>query len=367
MITRLVNTVLRQGVPSIGIVMLVVLLGVDAGAAESALSLTLDQVRGGDIATQPLIAGDPAGSGRITLTGRVEMPEHGPDPVLAPASAMVVAVYAHPGDIVARGAPIVAVAGSGAVALRQALQDATTLARAAKQRADRDRLLYSDGIISLARLEQSISAAALASDQLASQRRLVGAAQFEAGGRLLLRAPRAGFISGPAFGTGENVTVGELIAYVGKPLAPLISLDAPVSVARGLRIGDQLTIRSRGCNETAALHAIGRTVDPNTQTVALHGEFDGPSCLLPGEIVTATVTPHALAKGAFAVPPAAFVRRGNATYLFVQSAQGFVPVVVDTDAARSGFALGADLHAGGQVVVRGAALLKAEWLKRSTI
>jgi len=116
MITRLVSTVLRQGVPSIGIVMVVVLLGVDAGAAESALSLTLDQVRGGDIATQPLIAGDPAGSGRITLTGRVEMPEHGPDPVLAPASAMVVAVYAHPGDTVARGAPIVAVAGSGAVA-----------------------------------------------------------------------------------------------------------------------------------------------------------------------------------------------------------------------------------------------------------
>src|ERR1700736_5427213 len=107
------------------------------------------------------------------------MPEHGPDPVLAPASAMVVAVYAHPGDTVARGAPIVAVAGSGAVALRQALQDATTLAKAANQRADRDRLLYSDGIISLARLEQSISAAALASGQTRKPEPPGGAAQFD--------------------------------------------------------------------------------------------------------------------------------------------------------------------------------------------
>jgi hypothetical protein len=105
-------------------------------------------------------------------------------------------------------------------------------------------------------------------------------------------------------------------------------------------------------------------VDPATQTVALHGEIAGPSCLLPGEIVTATVTPRLLAKEAFALPPAAFVRRGNATYLFVESPQGFVPVAVDAGAARLGFARAADLHAGSRVVVRGAALLKAEWLKR---
>jgi hypothetical protein len=363
MITRLIRLLARRTFRSTALAWAVFSTG--AHAVESAIPLSADQLRGGDIATLSLTLGDHPVAGRVTLTGRVEMAERGPDPVLAPANAMVVAVYAHPGDAVTAGAPLVAVAGPGVLALRQSFHDAETVAKTANQRADRDQMLYTDGIIALARLEQSKSAATLANGQLMSQRQLLGAARFDTGGRLVLRAPRGGFVSGPAFGTGDGMTVGELIAYIGKPLAPLISLDAPVSVARGLSIGDQLSIRSGGCTETAVLHAVGRTVDPTTQTVALHGEVEGPSCLLPGEIVTATVTPRALATAAFALPPSAFVRRGNATYLFLKSAQGFVPVPVDAEAARSGFALGPELHAGSQVVVRGAALLKAEWLKRS--
>ncbi len=339
------------------------LLSIGVHATELLVPLSADQVRGGGIVTAPLTLRDDQGDGRLTLTGRVEMAENGPDPVLAPVDARVVAVFAHPGDAVTAGAALVALAGSGPLVLHRSLRDAATMATAAKQRMDRDQMLYRDGIISLARLEQSKSAATLASGQLASQRQLLGSAQFDAGGRLVLRAPRAGFISGPAFGTGDEITVGELIAYVGKPLAPLVSLDAPASAARSLVVGDHLSLRSRGCNESATLHAIGRTVDPTTQTVTLHGEIAGASCLFPGEIVTATVTPRFLAKEAFALPATAFVRRGNATYLFVESSQGFVPVAVDAEAARSGFALAADLHAGSQVVVRGAALLKAEWLK----
>src|ERR1700736_5454541 len=162
------------------------------------------------------------------------MPEHGPDPVLAPASAMVVAVYAHPGDTVARGAPIVAVAGSGAVVLRQALQDATTLAKAANQRADRDRLLYSDGIISLARLEQSNLAAALASGQLASQGRLVGDAQFDAGGRLLLRAPRAGAPQGRVAEAQYYLMLARLVAFALSQRLLVLLSGAALLVAGGL-------------------------------------------------------------------------------------------------------------------------------------
>lgn len=352
-------------VPRFTALAMAALLGGGALAAEAPIPLSADQLRGGDIATQPLTLNERPGNGRITLTGRVEMAEHGPDPVMAPVDARVVAVYGHPGDVVAAGAPLVAVAGSGAVAFRQTVRDAETVAKAANQRAERDRVLFTEGIIALSRLEQSQSAATLANGQLASRRQSLGAARFDADGRLVLRAPRAGLISGPAFAAGDAITAGELIAYVGKPLAPLISLDAPAAVARMLRVGDPLSISSRGCEATATLHAIGRTVDPNSQTVALHGEVEGASCLLPGEIVTATVTPDAHAAQAFALPPSAFVRRGNATYLFLQSAQGFVPVAVDAEAARSGFARAAQLHAGSRVVVRGAALLKAEWLKRS--
>lgn len=333
-------------------------------AVDGALVLSAEQIRGARIVTAPLRTEPHTGAGLITLTGHVESAERGPEPILAPCQARVVAVFSHPGDAVAAGAPILLLAGPEVAALRRSLDEATTLAGAARQRAARERTLYDEGIISKSRLELAESALALANGQLVSQRQLLGAAQFNAGGRLLLRAPHAGHVSGPAFGAGEALTTGELIATVGPVQAPLVSLDAPVVVARALRIGDELRVQSRGCTDRAVLHAIGRTVDPDTQTVALHGEVDGPSCLLPGEIITASVTPRALAVDAFPVPPAAFVRRGNGTYLFMRSAQGFLPVAVDADAANAGFARAAGLSGGMQVVVEGAALLKAEWLKR---
>ena len=338
-----------------------------ASAAEPAIVLTAEQVHGDTIATTRLDHSDTSGGGRITLTGRVEMAERGPDPILAPADGRVVAVYAHPGEAVKQYAPILALAGPGTIALSRSLADAETLSAAAKERLERDEKLYAAGIVALARLQQSRTSADLAKGQLASNRRLLGAAEFGPDGRLVLRAPRAGAVSGPPFGTGDAVTTGEPIAYVGAPQNPLISLDAPVSSARALRIGDRLQVSGRGCDQTAVLHAIGRTVDPATQTVALHGEIMGSPCLLPGEVVTATVTPHELTRDTFAVPSAAFVRRGNATYLFLQTTRGFVPVAVDADAARMGYARAPDLQTGSQVVVRGAALLKAEWLKRGTI
>jgi cobalt-zinc-cadmium efflux system membrane fusion protein len=338
------------------------LAALPAQASEAALTLSGQQVQKSEIATAPLAR--TAGSGRVTLTGRAETAENGPDPVLAPTQARVIAVCAHPGDSVEKGAPLLALAGPEVAALRRALDDAITLSGAARQRAVRERQLYAEGIISKARLEQAVSAAQVADGLLANQRMVMGSATFEPGGRLLLRASRAGMVSGPAFGTGDAVGTGDLIAYIGKPQAPLISLDAPVAVARALRVGDELKIHSRGCEEAAVLHAIGRNVDPATQTVALHAEVAGPSCLLPGEIITATATPRSLAEDAFALPAAAFVRRGSRTFLFVDSAQGFIPVAVDTNAASAGFARATSLRTGMKVVVKGTALLKAEWLKR---
>ena len=349
----------------LGVVLLATWITSSAAGFEAPIALSPEQQRGGNIVTQVLGATDARTAGNITLTGRVEMGESGPDPVLAPAAAMVVAIYAHPGDHVARGAPLIAVAGSGAVALRQSLQEAETTFTTAQQRADRDEALYSAGVIALGRLEQTRAAAIVAKTQRASMRQLLGSSQFDAGGRLVLRAPRAGFVSGPAFGTGDSVAVGDLIAHVGKPLTPLVSLDAPATVARSLHVGDALSVRNGDCRAIAALHAIGRTVDSGTQTVALHGELEGPSCLLPGEIVTATVSPRAQGGDAFALPASAFVRRGNSTFVFLRSSRGYTPVAVDAEAARSGFARAESLHGDSQVVVQGTALLKAEWLKRS--
>ncbi len=340
--------------------LLLVVASAPAFAAEVAVNLTAEQVLAAGILTQPLTA---SGAGRITLTGRIETPENAPDPVLAPAQGRVAAVFAHPGDEVKAGAPLLALAGPEIARLQRDLQDSTTLAQSARQRAARDAQLHEEGIISKARHEQAQASARVADGQLESLRRMLGAARFEAG-RLLLRAPRAGLVSGPAFGTGDAVATGELIAHIGPLQAPLVSLDAPVGIARSLRVGDALVVRSRGCKQAAVLHSIGRNVDPQTQTVTLHAELPAPSCLLPGEIIFAEATPATLSRQGFALPPEAFVRRAQSSFVFVQTAQGFVPTAVDAEAAAAGFAQAPGLNAGMRVAVQGTALLKAEWLRR---
>ncbi len=236
---------------------------------------------------------------------------------------------------------------------------------APRQRLDRDTRLYSAGAVARSRLEATQAQERSAAATLAAARAVLGGGDFEASGTLRMRATTAGLVMGPALAPGDAVHMGQMLGYVAESPAIHVALAVPVAIARTLHTGDAVFISTPGCEATGSLHAIGGDIDMDTQAAAVHVSIDEPSCLAPGETVSARMATRPAARDGFAVPATAFVTVGKHAYVFLAGPAGFEPVEVDAAGMRAGYAVGKGLAAGRRVVIRGAAVLKAEWQKRS--
>jgi membrane fusion protein, heavy metal efflux system len=342
---------------------LTIVLGVSV-AAESAgiIKLTAAQRANAQIELLTLERASASASTGLTITGRVEPGSGGRQVVTAPAAGRIdLAVF--PGTRVRRDAAILTLAGSDIAALQRVLREARAAATAARQRVVRDRVLLKEGIIAPSRVEQSEAAAAVADAQLrqgstALPRLALGARD----GEVVVRAPRDGVLAGPRLVVGERVELCDTLAIIGAPTRLRVALSASANVARSVRPGDRATLRSRGCEANAIVESVGVGVEAN-QTVPIDARILGDeSCLLPGESVTATVTPRVAAQGSWALPARAFVRRGADVFVFAERPAGFEAVQVDGGAAMAGFARAASLRQGDRVAITGSALLKGAWI-----
>ncbi|MBS0612503.1 MAG: efflux RND transporter periplasmic adaptor subunit [Proteobacteria bacterium] len=315
------------------------------------------------VETTELSTSDAELAGRLQFAGRIEFEGHGPSVFLSPADGHITAVYKHPGELVATGERLLAISGPAIGIARQELRVAVTANEIALRRLARDRLLLEAGAIPRSRFEASQAADRDARAALETVRARLAGGHFDAAGNLLLHAPCAGRVLGSALAPGDTVTTGQSLGYVASKSTEVhAALAVPVSIARTLRVGDGALVRSTACETSGKVRAIGQDIDPAMQGVAVHVDFDAPSCFLPGEAVSARLSRRAVVAG-FPVPATAFVGLGDRTYVFVEVASGFRAVEVDSEAARSGFVRSPALHAGERVVFRGAAILKTAWLK----
>ena len=327
------------------------------------IKLTAAQRANAQIELLTLERADASAATGLTITGRVEPGPGGRQVVTASAAGRVVDLAAFPGVRVLRGAAILTLAGPDIAALQRALREARAAVTVANQRLGRDRLLVKAGVIAQSRVEQSIASAAAANAQFRqASSTLPGAASSGREGEVVVRSPRDGVLTGPRLAIGDRVELGDTLAIVGASTRLRVALSASANVARSVRPGDRATLRSRGCEAMAVIQSVGVGVEVN-QTVPIDAQIAGDeSCLLPGESVTATVSPHVAAQGAWALPPRAFVRRGADVFVFVQRAAGFEPVHVDASAATAGFARATTLRPGDRVAISGSALLKGAWI-----
>lgn len=344
-----------------GLACVLLLAGSLARAAEVQIALTPAQRANAGIETVVLesIAGTPARG--LSLTGRVEAAGDPDTQIVAPVAARIVEIRAAPGTPVGRGDVIVVLQGPDVAAVQRSLAETRASATAARQRLDRDRSLLAAGVISQSRMEQTESAWSTAAAQLAQAEAVLRHFTTESPSRIAARAPAAGIVTGPRHPVGDTVEAGELLAAVGTPRKLRVALAASADAARQLASGDAVTVRTRSCEVPAAIRAVGTVVD-SAQTVPVEAAVDGAECLLAGEAVTAVVAPRSAAAGGWRLPARAFVRRGADTFVFVERDAAFVPVQVDSDAARTGFARAAALRQGDRVAISGTALLKGTWL-----
>lgn len=330
---------------------------------ENLVVLTPAQRTNGRIETMTLDPATAPTSSGLTVTGRVEPGAGGRTAISAPASGRIVDVAAYPGSMVRRGAPILTLAGPEIAGLQRALREAQANETVARQRLKRDRAMLHEGVIAASRLEQTEALYLAAAAQMRQASAVLPAkGGVVRDGELPIRAPVDGVLSGAHLAVGERVEAGDMLGTIGAPRRLRVALAASAEVARAVRAGDAVTLRSRSCEERAVLESVGTGIDSN-QTVPLNARISGDSgCLLPGETVTASIAPRTAAQGAWALPPRAFVRRGADSFVFVERAGRFEAVPVDPVAAKAGFAKSAVLRKGDRVAISGTSLLKGAWI-----
>jgi RND family efflux transporter MFP subunit len=275
---------------------------------------------------------------------------------------------------VKKGQPLAHISSPELVALQRDYLQVLAQQRLAKNTLDRDEELFKDGIIAERRYLATRSSNEELSALLDSRRqalRLAGMGegailQLESRGQLTsgltITAPIAGQVLEQMVTAGQRVDSTMPLFRIGslKPLwleihAPLEALD---SVTSGMKV------RIPKYQAEGKVIAVIRSVNKDDQTLHIRAEITrNAERLSPGQFVEAEVESEGTAGRHFSVPRNAVVRNGTASYVFVQTAKGFMPqkvTVISEQADRTIVSTG--LNGTEKVAASGTVAIKAAWI-----
>ena len=307
------------------------------------------------------------GGGQGSLPGRVTVPNEQMRVVAAPVAGMVETLAVAPGSPVKRGQVVARLASPQALELQRDALQAGAQAQLTQQALKRDEQLYAEGLIAESRLQVSRAGAAQAAAQASERRQglaLAGVAPGKVGGPLNLVAPIDGVVLEQGAQVGQRVEASTLIYRIAK-LSPLwLEMQAPVSLAAGLKEG--MAVKVTGSGVTGKLIAVGRAVEPGSQSVVLRAAVErGADSLRPGQVVEVEVAATG-GGGSLRLPVSALVHHEGKTVVFVQGASNdkgtaFQAREVKPLAQSGDSAQVEGLLAGEKVAVKGVSGLKAVW------
>lgn len=317
---------------------------------------------------------------------RVTLPPGQDVVVSAPLDGVIDRLLVNPQDPVKAGQPLLRMASPGYGELQLRLMEADSRARLARQTLERERQLFSEGIIPERRMQEAqagLSSADAAVRQAEAALRLAGAdaasvrraaATDRLDDTLTVRARSDGLVVSLDARPGQRVKEADPLLRIAnlKELWLEVEVPAGTPLPRGREFG------VAGKNVTAVAQSMASTVGEG-QTQTLRARVTrGAAELRPGEVVQVHV-PFASGNAgnagtsgngvgsAWTLPLAALTYQGSRAYVFVRSARGFIatPVTV-LKSAGSVVQVQAQppltLKAGQDVAVASVIALKSAWL-----
>jgi RND family efflux transporter MFP subunit len=331
-------------------------------ARAAPLALLPAQVQALGVETAVARRGELSGGGK--LPARVVVPTDQMHLVAAPVPALVEMLAVAPGLPVRRGQVIATLSSPQALEFQRESMQAASQAALLQQARKRDEQLFAEGLIAESRLQASRAAADQATLQASERSKaldLAGIAPGALGARFNLRAPIDGVVLEQGVQIGQRIEAAAPVYRIGR-LSPLwLEIQAPLALAARLREG--VAVRVAGAASTGRLIAIGRAVDPASQTVLLRATVsDGAEALTPGQMVEVDV--DTAGNGGTPLPAAALVRHDGRTIVFVQTPGNSPGMVFEARPVRvlsqGGETIAVDgVREGETVAVRGVSGLKA--------
>lgn len=288
-----------------------------------------------------------------------------------PLAAMVEQTLVGVGDSVTKG-QVLAILQSPALAEAQrGLLQAHTQSQLAKENLLRDEQLWKDGIISESRLRATQSQQREASAAMSERKqalKLFGMSEIaiehlqlsnNLNSVLSIISPIEGVILEKTANSGQRLDAAMPIFKVAK-LEPLaLEIQAPLSIARNLKVGAMVVIPT--FNAKGKLTAVGRSLSGGNQTILVRALiYEGVSNLRPGQFVEVTISTQNGSATQWNIPNSALVRFGNKTFIFVKTTTGFRTETANvlSEGAQTTM-ISAALKGDEQIAVQGISAIKS--------
>ena len=348
---------------------------VPARAADE-FAVTQAQMQGLGITLQRL--DKPAGIQGQSYPARVVLPPSQEQVVSAPLAGLVDRVLVSENDAVKSGQPLLHLISPDLGELQLKLLETSSKSRLSEKTAQRERMLFADGIIperrvqeaegaaeeGRARVQQAEAALRLAGVDAASVRKIAAGGALQDG--LTVHAKTAGTVMALDVKAGQRVAQADALMRLADTRQLWLDIQLPADRRSQVAIkGGQITVVGRQAAATPT--SLGLMVS-DSQTVTLRAQVThGAALLRPGEFVQAQV-PFAIGSGSesWPVPVASVVRRGDKAYVFVRTPRGFLAQQVTVlNSAGASVQVQGPLKIGQDIAVTSVIALKAAWLGKS--
>jgi RND family efflux transporter MFP subunit len=269
------------------------------------------------------------------------------------------------GEKVTAGTVLASLRSQQIVDIQQQWLAANTLLDQARFERQKDQQLFEAGIIAAQRLKQTKADYSRARfQQLALTEKLQQAGfnqadlkQLSSGGMnpgiYFIVATVDGRLSQRRVDTGDYLHANSPVAALQQSTLPWIRAQIPTSLAGGLQVGQALSIHAT--NDPLTLKQKDLQVNPGTQTLEILAEFNQPTALMTGQIVSLILPPS---ESGVLVPAGAVVHTGDETRVFVRTPTGVEVRQLELRPVGSHYRAQHGIAIGEELVVSGAALLK---------
>ncbi|MDH0682759.1 efflux RND transporter periplasmic adaptor subunit [Achromobacter animicus] len=343
-------------------------------AAERPASFNVPEEQVGALGITLMSLSSSAQKVRTAYPAKVVMPPNADQVISSPVAGLLTQILALPGQAVQEGTPLLTIASSEYGQLQLDLIQTTARAALARQNAQRERSLFSEGIIPQRRMQEADAAlreadAALRQSQAAL--RLAGMSQSDIqrlaksatpDSTLTIRAGRKGVINSIAVRPGQRVDTATSLVDISSTELLWLEIQVPAKELVTWAEGSQVSVQGR--EVTARLISSTATVDAGSQTVTVRAAIEQTATpLRPGEILSAELASTEGPTG-WSVPLAGIAHDGKQAYVFVRSQEGFEARPVHVIASAGTVArVSGNLKEGDRVATAGVVALKGAWLK----
>ena len=346
-------------------ILVLALLGAAPAFAADVLPLSAAQKKNLGIVT--VVATTQDTSPALAYTARVTLPPASVRVAAAAGAGLVTQLHVQAGDTVKRGAPLLTLSMTGLAEAQNALTQARLRSQLAASNAARDEKLFSEGLIAESRLRATRSEAQSAHASLVAAQTalsMMGAGKVT-GSSITLTAPIAGVVTESVAEPGQRVDAGMALVKVAD--LSNLALEIPLSTiqARQVAVGQSVTVADS--KASGRVIALLPQLNASQSVLARASLVDPDKLLRPGQSVQVALAGTSASQGkqpaqTLIVPAAALVWQASRPYVFVETAQGFVPTPVQLIRQNASQAEVTGLAGGSRVAAKGVAALKAQWL-----